>query len=63
MHFINRIGFDFQEGKILLAAHEVSSFPQSLLSHYLAEREIGPEYKLPVFVLRIVHCYFYFSAL
>lgn len=65
MYFVSRIDFDLQEGKILLGAHEVSSFIQSLLSRYLViiyEKESESECKLPVLVLRIVHCYFYVSA-
>lgn len=60
MHFINKIGFGLQDGKILLGAHEVSNFQvfKLFLFHYLAEKETEPEYKLPVLVLRIVHCYF-----
>lgn len=60
--FVNRHGFDLQKGKILFGTHEVSSFLQSFLFHYLAAKETEPEYKLPVVVLRIVH-YFYVTAL
>jgi len=59
----NRVVFDLQEGKILLGACEVSSFSQPFLSNYLAEEAAEPDYKLPVFVLRIVHHDFYMSTL
>lgn len=57
-----RIVFDLQEGKILLGAHETSSFPQPFLSNYLAEEGTEPDYKLPVFVLRIVRYHFYIGS-